>query len=426
MTDTATALSGLQTFAPTATLTETARRMRDELIAFAPQMRKQGPEGERRRALTDDVNERLKEIGVWDIGTPIEYGGTALGARDLAEVIQAVGMGDGSAGWLAGTAATNHNLVLAYPDETVREIFENSANVPGPRLVGASVFARQVGAARSVPGGWKVRGTWGFGTGCRTAPWFMVGADYERPDGTPGRGLALMPASACRVVEDWNVTGMSATGSNTIIADDDVLVPADRFFDLREMQDRMNGLGSRYSGAQFTWGAEARIVVITLNLASVALGLAEGSLESFVETAPKRTPFNLPYSTIADSPGTQIAVGRAQAAIDTARAVVQRVAEGVDVISAQGVDLTNVEASRTHMELVFAIRLCREAVATLEEALGSSAASLSNPIQRAHRDLRVLSSHGAIRFDPLAEITGKDALHRTIDPTFAGGLPSIP
>ncbi|MCR2783271.1 MULTISPECIES: acyl-CoA dehydrogenase family protein [unclassified Microbacterium] len=425
MTDNAIATPTRETSAPESTLTEGARRMRDEVLEFAAEMQRQGLEAEQRTALTDEVNVRLKAIGVWDLGTPFEYGGTASGARDLAEVLQAVGKGDGSAGWLAQAAATNHTLALAYSDEAVKEVFESSADVPGPRLTGASVFARKVGSAVAVPGGWKVKGTWGFGTGCRTATWNMVGADFEKPDGTPGRGLALIPAAACRVVEDWKVTGMAATGSNTLVADEEVFIPDGRFFDLREMPERMNALRDRFTGPTFSWGSEARIVVITLNLASVAVGMAQGALESFIGTAPKRTPFNLPYATIADAPGTQIAVGRSQAAIDVARAAVERVADTVDRMSAEGIDFSPVDATRTHMELVYTIRLCRDAIADIEEALGSSAAILTNQIQRAHRDIRVLASHGAIRFDPLAELTGRDALGRTNHNT-AGGLPGLP
>lgn len=425
MTEIVQAESARTALLPSTMLTDTARRMRDEVLEFVPEMQRQGLQAEQQRALTDEVNHRLKKIGVWDLGTPIEYGGTASGTRDLVEVFEAVGRGDGSAGWLAQACATNHNLVLSYSDEAVAEVFENSAEVPGPLLVGASVFARQVGNAVKVPGGWKVKGKWGFATGCRTATWAMVGADFEKADGTPGRGLALFPASNCRIIEDWQVTGMAATASNTIVAEDEVLIPEDRFFDLREMPERMSGLRDRFAGPAFAWPSEARIVAITLNLAAVSVGLAAAALESFLGSAPKRTPFNLPYPTIADAPGTQIVVGRSQAAVDVARAVVTSVADAIDRNSVDGVDFTPVEATRTHMELIFAIRLCRDAIGDLEEALGSSVAALSNPIQRAHRDLRVLASHGAIRFDPLAELTGKDALGRNFDPTFAGGLPSV-
>ncbi|OIJ65014.1 acyl-CoA dehydrogenase family protein [Streptomyces mangrovisoli] len=423
--DTSPAESVLQRFVPEATLTPAARHMRRAVAEFVPEMRADATTAEQRRALTDKVSGHLADLGVFDLGTPVEHGGLAAGARDLAEVLREVARGDGSAGWLTATAANNHMLALAYPPEAVKEIFTSGTDPKGPRLVGASVFARKVGKARRADGGWQVSGRWGFASGCRTAEWAMVGADFTHEDGRPGRGLALIPRSAYEILDDWQVSGMAATSSNTIVATDDVFVPEHHFLDLAHLPARMNGLRERYQGVAFTWGEQARIVVITLQLAAVALGMAEGALETLVAQAPRRTPFNLPYPTIADSPGTQIATGRVAARVDVARAVIERIADGIDRISADGLDVTPVEATRLHMDLVLAIRLASDAIADAEETLGTSSAALSNPVQRYHRDVRVLASHGAIRFDPLAELTGKDALGRTVAPTFAGGLPDV-
>ncbi|WP_192938570.1 acyl-CoA dehydrogenase family protein [Pseudomonas putida] len=407
---------------PHDTLSTTAKQMRMAVAELVPLLRKQADEAERQRFLTTDASQRLGEIGVFDLGTPLEFGGLAAGARDLVEVLREVGRGDGSAGWLTATAANNHLLVVAYPAEAVREVFDGSPSNCGPRLVGASIFARQVGSAKAVEGGWLVRGRWGFASGCRTAQWAMVGVDIE---GSTARGLALLPREAYTILDDWNTAGMAATASNTILTEHDVFVPAHRLFDLSELPQRMGTLKDRYQGAAFTWRDQARIVVITLNLAAVALGMAEGAMECFMDMAPKRTPFNLPYPTIADCPGAQISAGKGRAAIDVARASIEHAANGIDRLSEAGMDLSPPEATRLHMELVYAIQLCADAIAELEAALGSSAFALSNPVQRFHRDIRVLCSHGAIRFDPLAELSGRDVLGRTAPTMFAGGLPDV-
>lgn len=420
----ASELSVRSLFSPSSTLSESAMCMRQEVAELVPALRAQADEAERQRSLTADISKRLGAIGVFDLGTPMEHGGLAAGARDLVEVIREVGRGDGSAGWLAGTAANNHFLVLAYPEQAVRDVFSSGRSLNGPRLVAASIFARQVGTARKVEGGWMVHGRWGFASGCRSAEWAMVGANFEGSNG-PARGLVLLPSDTYEILNDWNTAGMAGTASNTIVVDKEVFVPAHRMFDLAELPARMDALKDRYEGAAFAWRDQARIVVITLNLAAAAVGMAEGALECFLQQAPKRTPFNLPYPTIADCPGAQISAGRSQAAIDVARGTIERIADGIDRMSVEGLDLTQIEATRMHMELVFAIRLCSDAVEDLESALGSAAFALSNPVQRFHRDIRVLSSHGAIRFDPLAELSGRDALGRSEDKTFAGGLPDV-
>ncbi|WP_286249721.1 hypothetical protein [Streptomyces graminofaciens] len=45
--------------------------------------------------------------------------------------------------------------------------------------------------------------------------------------------------------------------------------------------------------------------------------------------------------------------------------------------------------------------ICTELCSTYREEIGSSTVSLSNPIQRFVRDVRVLTSHGAIRVEPV-------------------------
>lgn len=402
----------LDRLSPASSLTDTAIRLRDNVAALVPEMHAQAAAAERQGAITDEISRALARLGVFDMGKPEDFGGLASGARDLIEVLAAVGRGDGSAGWLTATATNNDMLALAYPRETVEEIFTSGTAPIGPRLVAASIFARQIGEARATEGGWLLTGKWGFASGCRTAEWSMVGADYVTEDGTHSRGLALIPRDDYEILDDWKVSGMAATSSNSIVVEEEVFVPARRFIDLRRMPAMMDALQDHYTGVAYGWRAEARIVVVTMNLAAVALGMAQGALECLASQAPARTPFNLPYPTIADAPGTQIVAGRVRAGVDAARAVVERIADGIDRISAEGLDFTPAEASRLHMDLVFAIRLCSEAIVDAEVALGSSAAALSNPVQRYARDIRVLASHGAIRFDPLAEINGRDVLGR--------------
>ncbi|WP_327692693.1 hypothetical protein [Streptomyces sp. NBC_00459] len=56
---------------------------------------------------------------------------------------------------------------------------------------------------------------------------------------------------------------------------------------------------------------------------------------------------------------------------------------------------------------------CEDAINLLRTTIGSPTAILSNPVQRFVRDVRVLTSHGAIRIDQSAEQNGR----RLLDPT---------
>ncbi|WP_067671184.1 acyl-CoA dehydrogenase family protein [Nocardia miyunensis] len=405
-------------------LSESGERISRQVAELVPLMRQTAPEAERLGRLTLETVGALSAAGVFALTAPVELGGHAVGARDLLEVIATVGRGDGSAGWLAGTAAANNVLALAFPQQTVDEVFALADGWNGPLVVAASLFATKVGSARKVDGGWQVRGKWGFGSGCKHAAWAIVGVEFEDENGV-GRGQALLSRDQYLILDDWKVMGMAATSSNSITAETEVFVPEHRFLRITDMPGLMNSLRGKYTGRGFTWSAQARVLAVTLANAANALGMARGAQDCLAEQAPARKPFNLPYPTVADMPSAQVTAGRVRAMINAAQAVLERHADAIDRRSEQGGDFTEDEANEVHMDLIFAIRLCVEAVDAILDALGSSAVSLRNPIQRFARDLRVLSTHGAMRFDPMAEINGRGVLGVEPFPMYAGGLPAV-
>ncbi len=58
----------------------------------------------------------------------------------------------------------------------------------------------------------------------------------------------------------------------------------------------------------------------------------------------------------------------------------------------------------------FAVELCLDAVRTICTGAGSSAYNLSNPLQRAMRDVSVIASHFSLDFDTTAELIGRSIL----------------
>jgi alkylation response protein AidB-like acyl-CoA dehydrogenase len=83
------------------------------------------------------------------------------------------------------------------------------------------------------------------------------------------------------------------------------------------------------------------------------------------------------------------------------------------------------ERCRVTLALAYASSLCEEAICLLQRTLGSSTASLGNPIQRFARDARVLNSHGAMRLDPQAEITGRKLLGLEPFLMMGGAVPDV-
>jgi alkylation response protein AidB-like acyl-CoA dehydrogenase len=402
---------------------EKGRELRDNVRALLPLIREDAQEGERIAALTPRVLEALAAAGVYKMTMPEEWGGYALGTRDLLEIISVLGEADGSAGW-SGFVGTGIKNMLAFDPQAVDEVKADTDGWVGPAVVGASVFATNVGRGRRVDGGWMVEGRWAFGSGCKHARWALVGVEYD-PATHPGsgRGVVLVPVTDYEILDDWNVMGLSGSASNSLRIAEETFVPEHRFLDLAQYPERFAELHERYSGPGYQQGGTALLITVAVADVAIALGMARGTLSCFAEQAGKRQPFSLPYPTIADMPSAQVAAGKALAMINVSAATIEAIADQVDARTAVGLDFSREEESEISLNIAYAANLCEDAINLLQKTIGSSTVALSNPIQRFVRDVRVLTSHGAIRVDPQAEQNGRRVLGFPPFPMFAGAVP---
>ncbi|MBT9549802.1 MAG: oxidoreductase [Hydrogenophaga sp.] len=389
-------------------LSEVGRRMRDEILEMLPLLRKNAAEGEQLGALAPATLEAVHRVGAFKITIPIELGGSALGARDSAEIVKALGQGDASAGWLVIVSSAARNM-LGFDPRARDEVFAGINDWVGPIMFGATVFAPKVGDGRKVDGGYMVKGKWSFGSGCKHAAWGAVGFEYDDPaSGARRRAMGVLARDQYSIVDDWHVMGLQATNSNSVRAEQEVFVPDYRVVHTNDLPRITDALQGKYSGLAFKHGPIGGMVATTCSFAALAVGIAQGALESFLEQAKKRPPFNLPYKTMSEMASIQVVAGKARAVINGANAVLWRHADEIDRRALAQEEFFPWDEPEITTDLVHQIHECLRAVDGLMLALGSSAVVLSNPLQRAVRDIHVLATHGAFRIDPTAEISGRD------------------
>jgi alkylation response protein AidB-like acyl-CoA dehydrogenase len=397
-----------------------AVKMRDAILALTPLLRDTAWDSEKATALVPEALRALDQTGFFRTTLPAKFGGSAFGARDLVEVIAAASYADGSAGW-SGFAASGVRLVLAFSQQAVDEVSTQIADWVGPAAVGASIFSNIVGQARRTDEGFLVTGKWMYGSGCSYAAWAVVGIEWQEDD-KPVRGLALISRDQYEILDDWHVMGMAASSSNSIVARNEIFVPAYRVIRHADLPVALGALPQKYEGLTYRMGPLATMLSTALANIAITLGMARGCLDCFVEQANKRVPFNLPYETVATMPSTQVVAGRAHAMIQAAEALILQTADEVDARTLRTEDFMPREESLATMSLVYAANLCGEAIDEMQLCIGSSTVSLRNPIQRFARDARVMLTHGAIRRDPAAEIAGRHVLGLPPFNMFAGGL----
>lgn len=405
-------------------VTETGTRIREQVSALIPLMRRNALEGERIGSLPQETLEALHRTGAFMLTTPQELGGHALGIRDVVDIVAEMGRGDGAAGWLGFVAGGVRNL-LGFPELALQELSETGRQAIGPWAVGASIFSTKVGEGRRVEGGLMVKGTWHFGSGCKHAAWAAVGVELAGVDGPPRRGMVLLKREQYEILDDWKVMGMRGTCSNSLRATEETFVPEHRFIDMAEIPTRMDALNGRFKGLAYRVDARGLMVVTNLTNMAVTYGMALGALDCFIEQAKKLKPFNLPYPTIADAASTQMVAAKVSAMLDLTRAVMHEMAEIVDRAAIDGVAIPLDQESTMQMNSVYGRQLCDEAVSMLQLCLGSSTVHEGNPIQRFMRDIRVANTHGAVRVDPAAELHGRHLLGLPPFSMFAAGLPDV-
>lgn len=133
----------------------------DAARALRPALRDAAPTIERERRLPAAVVAAMVDTGIFRLCVPAALGGLETDAATLIEAIEAVAIGDGSAGWCAMIGATSGVIAAYLPADAAREIY--GAN---PRVVTGGVFAPR-GAATPVEGGYTVDGRWSFASGCQ-------------------------------------------------------------------------------------------------------------------------------------------------------------------------------------------------------------------------------------------------------------------
>jgi alkylation response protein AidB-like acyl-CoA dehydrogenase len=408
---------------------ETGRGIRDAVRALTPLVREHASQSEKQGFVAEPVMQELARTGLFRISVPREYGGYALGARDVAEILTATASTDGAVAWVTMIASGFARVAMCLPKETVKEIYtDRCEDWPGPIVASASLFSEKIQLGRKVRDGYIVNsgGKWGFGSGCKHAHFMGVGIEFEDEAGDKYRGMALLEKGQYRIVDDWNVMGLCASSSNSISTGEDVFVPAHRFMNMAEFPQRLDLIRTQYAGKGYMLNGLGLMLYVALETMCIVLGMAIGTLGCFVEQVRDRKPFNLPYKTLGEAPAMQLVAAKARATISAAQALLFSRADQLDRMASIGVMVTPAVEGEFMMDFAYAGTLAAQAIDMLQLAVGSSTISVKNPIQRFARDARVALTHGSTRLDPLAEINGREILAQPPFSGFSGAIPGVP
>lgn len=380
----------------------------DKVRALGPTLRERALEAERAGRHSDETIADLDATGAFAIGSPAEFGGHELTVRQQLDVVTEVSKWDGSAGWIVWVGASTNWIPTGSGARVVKEVY--APEWVGPRVAGSSHFPASRGRARRTGGGWIVfGGPWTFGSDSLWAPYTNLGClAYE--DGEPYLVGVQVPRDELRFLDDWQVAGMRATGSvSSTLAADELFVPEHRVVDFRDVTGGTlnNGLaGSLWKAPTLGWAFSL--------MAGMSIGIAQGALERFLGRSAGRPIRGTMYKNQLDAPLTHLMLAEVHSKIQSAAAMTRANAEETDRLGALAAAGTPADgeymqkfSARVLVETAYAARWCAEAIELLQRNSGSTAIMESEPIQRAWRDARVITLHGALNLEALAENYGR-------------------
>jgi len=349
---------------------------------LAPQVAARAEEIAKLRRLPADLVDELKRAGVFRMPMPAAWGGPEMSPRAQNEVVEVLSAADPSVGWCV-MIGSDAGFYSSFLDETAARTL-----YPELDLVTAGLL-QPAGRATRVPGGYRVSGRWGFGSGSTHAD-VIVGGCLILVDGQPvltAAGLPefrvmLAPAASFQVLDTWYTTGLAGSGSNDYVTED-LFVPAAHSFSLLEPARRQEPL-YRFNGMFF------------INMHGVALGLARRAIDELRQFAEKK--MQLPELVLMRNvPRVRGALARAEGMLGAARAYTYETLDRVwEALNREG-RLSHELRLHVSLSRVNAFQTARDVAQLMLDTAGSSGIYASSPLDRLLRDAITVRTHVAVQ-----------------------------
>lgn len=374
---------------PQSSLIDAAR----ELVPF---IRKHADQIDANRELPKPLFHALADAGFYRMCVPRAIGGLEVDFPTYVQVLEEIGKGDASTAWTVSQGANWATYSARMSPAVGREIWTDT-----PRSVVSNTPAPTAKAV-VVPGGFRITGRQPFSTGINHASWVAAHAQViengvvRQRNGKPEARYCLIPREQVELIDAWHTKGMRGTGTHSFDVKD-VFVPEERT--VFPQGAPLVTPGARYK------------IPITLGYGAgdgmVALGLARNCLDAFYEVAGAKAPRYM-TGLLREQSITQVAVGKAEAALRSGRAYLLSAAQDIwesavstDAPTASLESRVNLRLASTH-----AIRLAAQVVDSLHPLCGATVVFDGHVIQRLFHDMHVITQHGQARFQHY-EISGK-------------------
>lgn len=370
---------------------------------FVTRLAARAHEAEQMRRLPRATLDDLIASDFTDLLVPARFGGKEAAYPELLTPVREMAHGCASSAWTIGFYAL-HNWMLALFDEQA----QTEGFADRPFLAPAPLAP--TGRGRPEGDGVRLSGRWSWATGVMHGNWIMVGA-LCGPDDAIYPALALLPIGDVTIEDVWHTDGMRATGSNDVVIDD-VFVPGHRLVRVTDIYAGTAPGARLHDSPTYRW---PMVPALAFLAAMPALGSAERVVEIYTERLGERV---LAYEGIKqkDKPIAQAHLGGAQVRLRALRALLDDTVGGIEQLVHGGDEVPLSVRAQARMAAAHIVHESRAVIGMLMAASGASAHFVTNPLQRAKRDVDVLAGHVIFDYDTSRELAGAVAIGARIPP----------
>jgi alkylation response protein AidB-like acyl-CoA dehydrogenase len=356
--------------------------LRKELLAeiksIAPIIAEHTAASEALGRLDETIMAALRSTRLLQFFAPRELGGLEADPVTVVVLLEALAQIDASTSWTLGILGGSAGLAGAYlPAATTRRLFANGV----PPMAG-TILPR--GTAEPVPGGYRVKGRWSYGSGIYHADWVAAGAIIPGKPLPAGARLVLLPRDQVVVHDNWQVAGLRASGSSDYSIEDQ-FVPEEMSFSLVDLI-----LGNAVTG-----GAAVRLgrpSIVTSFHIGIPLGIARRALDEIATQAVERGR-GFPPSPLPTQPHVQFALGKAEIELAAARAYGLQVMADLYTEAQTGCVPPPARQAEVRAAGSYITEVAQRVTTAAFQAAGGTALFDTNPLQRCFRDIAAAGQH---------------------------------
>jgi alkylation response protein AidB-like acyl-CoA dehydrogenase len=199
-----------------------------------PLLRQEAAAGEELGQLTPKVVDALHENGLFGMWLPAQLGGSELTPLQSLTVLEELAYGDASTAWVVMAACLAIGSAGAYlPTSAAETLFPPNRK----RLNVITGQGTRSGKAVTTEGGYLVSGSWSFGSGLKHSTYIHTAAIIQ---GTGEPTIFILPIEKAKLIDNWDVIGLRATGSIDYTLDN-VFVPEDFTHSVLTLEPKRGG-----------------------------------------------------------------------------------------------------------------------------------------------------------------------------------------